>query len=389
MSRICYLDCFSGVSGDMLLGAFLDAGVEVAALEAGLAALHLDDLILRTKRVEDCGLSAIKVDVDSSRRQNLRTLPDLLRILQESDLSSLVQERAALVFTAIASAEAKVHGTSLEQVHFHEIGALDTIADVVGVVLCLELLQIDQLVCSPLPQPRGFIDCAHGRIPLPAPAVCEILRGVPSYGVALEQELVTPTGAALVKALVGAFGQFPPMQQLAVGYGAGSQRLANGQPNLLRIFVGTPDDVLEEQQVEVIETNLDDWNPESYPYLCERLFEHGALDVSLAPIQMKKGRPGFCLQVIAGREDSAQLKDIVLLETTALGLRFRFEYRRTLPRRELHIESPWGTMRVKEVQRGGRRVIIPEYEECRRVAGEYDLPLQEVYGRIQGLNFYE
>lgn len=370
----------------MLLGALLHAGVDFKVLQEQLSTLGLGEFQFTIQNVIDNGITAIKVDIDSKRRQELRTLSSLLTILDTSTLSNTVCNRSAAVFTAIATAEAKVHGTNIEKIHFHEIGALDTLVDVIGTNLCLEMLDIGTIVCSPLPQPRGFITCAHGRIPLPAPAVCELLNGIPSYGVDLEQELVTPTGAALVKVLTTSFGSMPSITQEMIGYGAGSHILSNGQPNLLRIFVGDGHTTQEDQLVEIIETNLDDWNPEGFPYVCEKLFKHGALDVSLTAIQMKKGRPGFCLQIISGRTTTAILKEILLSETTAIGLRYRQEFRKTLPRKVITVSTQWGDLLAKEVETPTGKMIYPEYEECKKLAERENVPLQKIYNTIQGMN---
>lgn len=370
----------------MLLGALLHAGADFEVLEQQLGKLGLGEFQCSVHNVIDNGITAIKVDIDSTRRQELRTLPNLLALLAKSTLSTEVCNRSAEVFTAIARAEAKVHGTNIEKIHFHEIGALDTLIDVIGTILCLEMLDVDTVVCSPLPQPRGFITCAHGRLPLPVPAVCELLQGIPSYGVDLEQELVTPTGAALVTVLAKSFGIMPPMSQEIIGYGSGSHKLTNGQPNLLRIFIGQKQTSKEDQLVEVIETNLDDWNPEGFPYICERLFKHGALDVSLTALQMKKGRPGFCLQVISGLATTSALKEIIFSETTAIGLRYRQEFRKTLPRRIISVATQWGDLLAKEVETPAGKMIYPEYEECKKLAERENIPLQKIYNTIQGMN---
>ena len=387
MRKICYLDCFSGISGDMLLGALLHAGVDFDILKAQLNNLGLGAFDFDHKTINDNGITAIKVVIDSTKRQDLRTLPHLLAILENSSLSENVCKKAETVFRTIAEAEAKVHGTDINKIHFHEIGALDTIVDVIGTLLSCEILGIDEIICSPLPQPRGFIDCAHGRVPLPAPATCEILQNTPSYGVELEQELVTPTGAALVKALANDFGMQPPMTQQLTGYGAGTQTLTNGQPNLLRVIIGEEAVVDERQQIEIIETNLDDWSPESFPYLCEKLFDQGALDVSLGSIIMKKGRPGFCLQVIANAETSHPLKQTILAETTAIGLRFRKENRLTLPRKAVTVTTPWGNIIAKQIQTAHGVVVYPEYEECKVIASRENIPLKQVCQAV--LNYSE
>jgi pyridinium-3,5-bisthiocarboxylic acid mononucleotide nickel chelatase len=382
-SRIAYLDCFSGVSGDMLLGALLHAGLNRQLLVEELAKLHLGGLEFLVEEKNTNAISGLKVTINSERRQELRTLPDILQILEKSSLEQTIIKQAGEVFRALALAEAKVHAISVEKVHFHEVGALDTIVDVVGTIIGLHHLGITRLFCSFLPMSHGFVACAHGLLPLPAPAVCELLKGIPTYGVDLQQELITPTGAALIATLVDDFGPLPPMAIRATGYGAGSHILSNGQPNLLRIILGEAVNIAEEQRVEVIETNLDDWSTEGFPYLSEMLFEQGALDVTLCPIQMKKGRPGFTLQVISPLACAHVLKDIILSETTAIGLRFRTESRRTLQREKVKVTTRWGEIWAKKVHTPSGTAIYPEYEECRKIAWQKKVPLRDVYNEVR------
>lgn len=381
--QIAYLDCFSGVSGDMLLGALVHVGLDPRLLREELGKLRLDGLKVVIEEKNINAISSIKITVSSDRGQELRTLPAILQILEKSGLARVIIDQAAKVFRALARAEAKVHGIAVDQVHFHEVGAVDTIVDVVGTLIGLHHLNITKLFCSFLPTSHGFVKCAHGLLPLPAPAVCELLVNIPTYGVELQQELITPTGAALVATLVQEYGPLPPMAIAATGYGAGSHILTNGQPNLLRIIVGKSFDLTEQQNVEVIETHLDDWSPEGFPYLCELLFAQGALDVALTPIQMKKGRPGFALSVISPPAYAHLLKEIILSETTAIGLRFRKEARRTLAREKVLVSTPWGDIAAKKVQTPSGTVIYPEYEECRKVASRHKVPLQQVYNAVR------
>lgn len=367
----------------MLLGAFIHAGLEPHFLVKELGKLQLDGLRVETETRMVNAISAVKVNISGDQRQQLRTLPVILQILQQSRLDNWIISRATEVFQALAGAEAKVHDIAIDKVHFHEVGAIDTIVDVVGCLIGMHHLGISRLFCSPLPTGHGFVKCAHGLLPLPAPAVCELLEGVPTYGVELQQELITPTGAALVTTLAKAFGPLPSMSICSTGYGAGSQVLSNGQPNLLRLIVGEAGQAKEEQRVEVIETNLDDWPPEGFPYLYQKLFDQGALDVTLTPIQMKKGRPGFCLQVISPLSCSHQLKDIIFRETSSIGLRFRTESRRTLPRKKITVLTPWGEVIAKEVQTPAGTIIYPEYEECLKIAASHGVPLQDVYHQVR------
>lgn len=383
--KIAYADCFSGVSGDMLLAALLHAGLDRGLLLEELLKLRLPGLNVEISDKSVQGISGLAVQVDSSRRQELRTLPTIRALLLESALSPRTIARSVAVFTRLAEAEAKVHGLTVDQVHFHEVGALDTLVDIVGVVFGLEHLGVGRLSCSPLPLGRGFVRCAHGLLPLPAPAVCELLSGIPTYGIELSQELVTPTGAALIATLAEDFGTLPPMRISAVGYGCGSRELDNGQPNLLRLFLGAGATVGEDQIVEIIETNLDDWSPEGYPHLCELLFAAGALDVVLVPVQMKKGRPGFILQAMASPAQAAQVKEAILIHTSAIGLRFRREGRQTLPRKIIPLATQWGKISAKQVMTPRGAVVYPEYEQCRRIALEQGLPLAEVYDEVRRL----
>lgn len=387
---IAYIDCFSGISGDMFLGALLDAGLPLAELQRQLALLGLDSCTLSVGKKACGAIAATTLSVQSGESHPHRTLADIHRLITASSLAEPVQTTALAIFSLLAEAEAKVHGRPVETVHFHEVGGIDSIIDIVGAAIGLAVLKITSLHCAPLPMPRGWVHCAHGLLPLPAPAVCELLQGVPTYGVELNQELVTPTGAAIVKALATAYGPMPPMTITEVGYGAGSRELSNSQPNLLRLVLGTARPVVEAQEVEVIETHLDDWSPETFPYLSERLFALNALDVALIPIQMKKGRPGFLVRVICDRTASLAIKECILSETTAIGLRFRTEQRWTLPRESGTVPTRWGEVRVKKVTTPAGEVLTPEYEDCKRVASANNVPLKEVYaevGRAEGKTF--
>ncbi len=378
-----YFDCFSGAGGDMLLGAVIAAGAKAERIEEELAKLALPGLSISVEQKTVQSISGIKVAIGSTSDQQLRTLPAIVALLEQSDFTREVRDQAVQVFTALAHAEAKVHAIPVDRVHFHEIGALDTIVDVVGTIFGLQLLGVRRLVASPLPLGRGFVRCDHGLLPLPAPAVCELLQGVPTYGVELSQELITPTAAALLVTLADSFGPMPPMRIGATGYGVGSHRLDNGQPNLVRLIIGEGLDSGEAQLVEVIETNLDDWSPEGFPYLCERLFAKGAVDVTLSPVQMKKGRPGFTLQVISPTAAAHPLKELILTETTAIGLRFRQEERRTLPREAVTVDTRWGEVIAKKVLTPTGWTVHPEYEACRQLAGRLGLPLQAVYNEVR------
>ncbi len=381
---IAYADCFSGVSGDMFLGALLHSGLSLEKLEKELDKLKLPGLSLTYSSVTLCGIGACKVEIGGGSAENqYRHLSAIRSILENSDLDEAIIRTSIDIFTLLAKAEAKVHDIDIEKVHFHEVGAIDTIVDIVGTVAGFRHLGITQLYTSPIPMPRGFVRCAHGKLPLPAPAVAEILQDVPSYGVDIDCELVTPTGAALLKVLTTEYRTMPPMIIKSAGYGAGSSTLPDDQPNLFRLFVGLDAKVAEYQQVEVIETNLDDWVPEGFPHLCDILFAGGALDVNLTPIQMKKGRPGFQLQVICPPHLTQEIMSILFRETTTIGARFRKEKRQTLPREIIQVNTPWGQLAAKKVVTPGGVRIYPEYEECRRIAEQYNVALQKVYDAVR------
>lgn len=385
--KICFLDCFSGISGNMFLGALLNAGLSQEALLETLGLLKLPGWELKCAPVAQSGLQAGLVHIQAEETGMHRHLSDIQTILEQSDLEPLIAERSLAVFTRLAEAEAHIHGTIPAKVHFHEVGALDAIIDIVGTVAGLHLLGIDEVICSPLPFPgAAWVHCRHGDIPLPAPAVCELLKGVPVYGENLQQELVTPTGAALVAELSSSFGPLPPMTLESTGYGAGTLHRQDGRPNLLRVMIGRKQTVEEARQVEVIETHLDDWNPELWPYVAEKLMRKGALDVSLVPIQMKKGRPGFLLRLLAAPARAMHLKDTILNETSAIGLRFYRVQRMTLPRAYIELKTPWGAVRAKKVTSSEGIRITPEYEDCVRLAEEQDIPLQNIYAVLAELS---
>ena len=378
--KIAYTDCFSGISGDMFLAALLDAGLDEQILRRELGKLAIGPFDLSITTTRDSGIKATKVEISAKADQQFRNLAAILEILQTSTLAPVIIDKASAVFQNLAQAEAKVHGLPIDKIHFHEIGAIDTILDVVGVVVGLHALGIERLISSPLPWGHGFVECAHGRLPLPAPAVCELLTGVPVYAVDLGQELVTPTGAALLTSLAQGFGPLPDMTIDVTGYGAGSHVLTNQQPNLLRLIIGR--EAQKSQTVEIIETHLDDWNSEGFPYLCDLLLKQGALDVSLTSMLMKKGRPGQQLRVICHPAHGLQLKQTILAETTAIGLRFRTESRLTLEREQVMMETPWGKVVAKKVQTPAGPVIYPEYEACRQIAESAQVPLQQVYREV-------
>lgn len=443
--QIAYLDCFSGTSGDMLLGALVDAGLPESWLREVLSHLPLpaDSFVIEQEVVQGFAVTRVKVrgeeqhsaehdqhghehdhghhhhehehdhhhghdhhhhhhhddhahghhheghehHGDGQEGHPHRNLADIAHILNKAQLPPIVHQRALAVFTRLAEAEAAAHGSTRDEIHFHEVGAIDALVDIVGVVAGLHYLGIEKLFCSALPMPSGWVHCAHGEIPLPAPAVCRLLEGVPVYGVQLAQELVTPTGAALICELAESFGPIPAMLMGRTGYGAGSRQRADGRPNLLRLILGESLELAEAQEVEVIETHLDDWNPEFWPLCSQRLMAAGALDVCLIPIQMKKGRPGFLLRVLTEPSRRQDVIALVFTETGTAGLRIRRESRITLPRKTIRINTPWGEVAAKQISSPDGARIVPEYEACRALAEQHGISLNRIYAEIRN-NFY-
>ena len=365
----------------MLLAAILDAGGSLTEVNEALEEIGAGCFVESSPHML-AGIACRRVSISSPKKQKYRYLRDILDLFRKSSLSTAVCCRCEEIFSVLAEAEAKVHGCSPEEVHFHEIGGSDTIADVVGVIVGLETLRIDALYCSALPLASGWVQCEHGVLPLPAPAVCEILKNVPVYGVSLDAELVTPTGAALVKSLAAGFGPAPGCSIEKIGYGAGSSIRADGKPNLLRILVGTAEETMDGDEVEVIETFIDDWHPEGIGYLSEKLLAHGALDVAVTAVQMKKNRPGVLLRVLAASDKAQELKRMILEESTAIGLRYRKERRLVLDRRRGLVETRWGKTEVKLVQHPSGPRLHPEYESCRKLAILHNIALQEVYDAV-------
>ncbi len=379
-SRPLWLDCFSGAAVNMILGSLLGLGVPARAVRSVLASLEIDGLSMRVRSVKRGSLAATHVSFVGPKRDAVeRRFAAIRKLLRGAKLSPFVRERSLAVFTRLAEAEAKIHGVDPERVHFHEVGAVDAIGDIVGVCAALEHLRVDAFVASPLPMGSGSVEAAHGRLPLPAPATLELLRGIPVYPAEVEWETVTPTGAALLATLASGFGPMPPMVPEAQGFGAGEDR-AGPVPNVLRACLGRPGPGLETDLVAVLETNLDDMNPEHLPYLLERLMDSGALDASLQPLLMKKGRPGQLLRVIARPADRERLARQILAESSSIGVRTTEMPRLLLPRETLTVETPYGRIRVKRVLLpDGGSSAAPEYESCARAARKRGVPLAEVY----------
>ncbi len=381
-----YFDCFSGISGDMTLGALVHLGVPVAWLKASLQTLPLEGFDLQAHTVTRHGVTAVQVVVQTVEIHHQRHYGDIRAMLENCPLAPRVKSRSLAIFERIAAAEAKVHGCPKDHVHFHEVGAMDAIVDVVGSCLAMEYLGIDRLAASALPLGRGFVTCAHGVLPVPAPAVLEILKGVPVYGGNVDMELVTPTGAGILTGTEATFGPMPPLNIDKVGYGAGTRELSQ-QPNLLRVVLGEPVGAAVEAQAErllMVETCIDDMNPEIFGYLMETLFDDGALDVFWLPAQMKKNRPGTLVQVLCAPEQKDKIIARLFAETTSLGVRYHEVQRVALPRQAVTVDSAYGTLEVKRaVGPDGEPRWIPEYEVCRRIAQERKLPLRTVYETIR------
>lgn len=430
--RIAYLDCFAGISGDMTLGALVDAGVDFEALKSELNKLGLHEFELKAEKVVCRGISATHVDVElhthhhhhesdhghghsHHAKSHGRSFTEIKRIIEESGLSESVKTKAVAIFTKLGEAEAKIHGKDIEEIHFHEVGAVDAIVDIVGACIGFELLGVDKIYASPIPTFTGMVEMAHGMFPLPAPATAEILKGIPWRKLDIEGELVTPTGAAIISTLAAEFGGPPQMTVESIGYGAGTKDF--GIPNVLRLIVGEAvelentdessyrnvspspqpsplgarehvsastkeehhDHDGECREVAVIETNIDDLSPQLYEVIMERLFAAGALDVYLNPIQMKKNRPAILLSVICAPGDVDKMSDILFEETSTIGLRIDFRKRICLPREIVKVKTKFGEIKVKVARRAGKIVNAhPEYEDCKAAAANYGVPIKLV-----------
>lgn len=384
--RIAYFDCFSGVSGDMTLGALLACeGADEAAFRERLAQLSVPGYELEIRRVKREGISATDVDVRLLEKDqgHGRHLSDIAGILERSGLSDWVKEKALAVFTRLADAEAKIHGASREAIHFHEVGAVDAIVDIVGSCILLEMLGVRQTATSPLPCGYGTITCQHGIMPIPAPATLELLSGFPVRSVDIQGELVTPTGAALVTTLSDAAtaGHMPSMRIVTSGFGAGKKQFVPDMPNLLRVVIGETEDTdSTPRTITVLETNLDDQSPESFDLLMERSFAAGALDIFFTPIHMKKNRPATLVTVLCPTPKADALTGVLFRETGTFGVRRREQERETLQREWRTVTTRYGDIRLKIGLRHGEIVTVaPEYEDCKRAAIEHDAPLQAVY----------
>jgi len=376
--KIAYFDCFAGVSGDMCLGALIDAGVQADELTRRLRSLGIGRWQLEVSRTRTRGVSAVAVRVAVEGKQKERRLPDILRIIERAELPTSAKTLATKAFTRLAEAEAKVHDVTVEEVHFHEVGAVDAIVDVVGSALALNMLGVERVFASRLPSFHGFATSAHGTFPLPAPATVELIKGVPLQSRDVEGELVTPTGAAIITSAAESFGPMPSMRIESVGYGAGTAE--REFPNALRVIIGEEEHPAEIEDVTVVETNIDDLNPEFYEVVTSRLFGEGALDVYLTPVQMKKSRPGTLVTAICPPEAASRVVEVLFKETSTIGVRMTEARRLCLERKVEEVATPYGSIRMKISFRGGQvRNAAPEYEDCRHAAAEYGVPVKEVY----------
>jgi uncharacterized protein (TIGR00299 family) protein len=392
--KLAYFDCFSGISGDMTLGALVDAGCGVEHLRAELRGLQVPGWELTAEKVWKNGMAATYVKVVTEDQSKHRSLGAILEILEKSQLAPVVRDRAGAIFRRLGEAEARVHDVPVEKIHFHEVGAVDAIVDIVGACVGFEALGIERFACSALNVGGGTAKMAHGVLPVPAPATANLLQGKPTYSNGVQKELVTPTGAAIVATLCDSFGPQPAMSVSAIGYGAGTADL-EGQPNVLRIMVGEAAELRKgeekgaqpglavplgfDEEIEVIEANLDDMNPQIYGYFLEKALGAGALDVYTTPVQMKKNRPGTLLTVLCKLQDTNNLMSLIFAETTTFGARTYRAQRRVLPREWVNVGTEFGEVRIKVSRVNGRILhVAPEYEDCRRLAVEKNVPLQRV-----------
>jgi len=376
-----YFDCFSGISGDMTLGALLDAGVPVDQLRAELHGLNLPGWELSAEKVWKNGMAATHAKVFAQDTTTHRSLSTILEIIEKSNLASGVKDRAAAIFRKLGEAEAAVHDVPLEKIHFHEVGAVDAIIDIVGACIGFSALAIESFACSALNVGGGTAKMAHGVLPVPAPATARLLLDKPTYSNGVQQELITPTGAAIVATLCSHFGPQPPMSVSTIGYGAGTADL-EGQPNVLRLMVGEAVEqraAAESETIRVLEANLDDMNPQIYGYFLEKALAAGALDVFSTPVQMKKNRPGMLVTVLCKPEDEPKFHDMLFAETTTLGVRTYTAERRVLARQWDTVRTSFGEVRIKVARLNGHiQQASPEFEDCRKLAEAKNVPLQRV-----------
>ena len=377
--KVAYFDCFSGASGDMILGALIDAGLSPRLLRQELKKLRLPSVHLKTTKVLKGGLSATQVVVEGKgEKKSHRTLKEMLRIIDRSTLEPGIKEQSREIFRRIASVEGGIHRRPMEDIHFHEIGGLDSVVDIAGAVWGLRRLGIERIYVSRVNVGTGFVKCEHGTIPVPSPAALSLMRGKPIYSSGVEKELLTPTGAALLSTLGSEFGTLPPMKVERIGYGAGRSDLPH--PNLLRVMIGTVEAAAGVERVMVVETNIDDMNPQFYDYVMEKLLALEVMDVFVTPILMKKNRPATLLTVICPAEKLASVTRFLLKETTTLGMRWHEEERARADREIITLQTKYGSMRFKLARWEGRLVnLSPEYEDCKKLATRTGIPLKDIF----------
>ena len=377
--KIAYFDCFSGISGDMILGALIDAGLDIQDIESELAKLKISGYNLKTQRVVKKGISGTKFIVEIIEQNIERKLKDIVEIVDQSDLSEDIKDLSKKIFKELATVEAKIHNKNIEEIHFHEIGGLDSIIDIIGSVIGIKKLGIEAIYSSKIHVGRGFVKCQHGLIPVPAPATLELLKETSIFSTGIDAELTTPTGAAILKTLSSSFGGMPEMKVKKIGYGAGSRELEI--PNLLRVYVGeTSEREYEKDEVILIETNIDNMNPEFFGYISEMLLTQGVLDIFMTPIFMKKNRPATMLSVLTTSDKLDKILSTIFTETTTLGVRIHRLERRKLTREIIKVKTRFGEIKVK-VGKVGEMIknIAPEYEGCKKIAVKQKIPLRDVY----------
>ncbi len=395
--RVLHFDCFSGISGDMTLAALIDAGVDAEAIRRGIDSLGLP-VKLNFAKKRRCGLAGTHVEIEAQEQKDHRHLPEIESYITRSALSGRAKEYALRIFRKLGEAEAAVHGIALEKVHFHEVGALDSIADIVGSAIGLDALNVERFTSRSVPPGSGTVKCAHGVMPIPAPATALLLKGAPLATVPVTDEMTTPTGAAILAAMVTEWVEQPAMTVERIGHGLGTRDFPDW-PNVLRILIGEvsqaslrrkPGEVFPNEDAQdivwVLETNVDDVPAEVIGYCFERLFAAGALDVFCVPINMKKHRPGVLLSVIAPAEKVAELEAVVFRETGTFGIRLTRAERTKLQRSVIEVPTPWGPVKCKKGWREGLVVISPEYEDCARVAREQGVPLRDVFDAVRRAN---
>jgi pyridinium-3,5-bisthiocarboxylic acid mononucleotide nickel chelatase len=381
--RIAYFDTIAGISGDMTLGGLIHAGLPFEYLLNELSLLSLTGYELEIRHIERNGIQTVKFDVNLTfEEKHGRHLSHIHKLIAESGLPEPVVKNASDIFTTIGKAEAKIHNIDIGKLHFHEVGAIDSIIDVVGTAIGLNYFGIEKVYSSPVKVGSGgTIRAAHGTIPVPSPATLEILRGYPVVLTDIPFELTTPTGAAIVRTLSAGVLDREEFTPEAIGYGSGSREIEQ-IPNIFRICIGELSPESREDEVVVLETNIDDMNPEIYPYLIDKLLAGGARDAFIIPVIMKKGRPGILLTAMASQQEADKITQLILRETTTIGVRYKIMNRRVLPRTVRMIDTPFGKVRMKEIEREGTIHLVPEFDECRRIAEERNIPLIEVYKRL-------